>query len=405
MDDVLSRYWHGPVKLGVEPRAIHPAEKPAPLGRAAPRADESVLRAFVNDRMNSRLARRLGGPARFVAAWKAEIPSLRVSAVLWARDRVALSGFVGWRLFDRDGKPIGGGLPGPSDLSLDPERSVFYVADRAGLLAVRRLRDGEVASHLSFYGAENYKRNFVARRGARLVTLSIETQPNPDQPPPERSMLEVTNLRDPAMERSYDEKDGPVVMADLTRESTLLLIALHDDSIVLATENRVYVVDLATEIKQVLTGSFRPVALSLDETGRIYMVVRSEDQLFLWSLTQAGERLYSFTLPPGVRPGHPPVIGYDHTVYLASGTSILAVAQDGKLSWSRTTKAYIGGATVTADDQLLVSEGGEIAAYNASGERRVVANIPDAAATPPVLTDRGELLVASSDTLFCLRPE
>lgn len=406
MDDVLSRYWHGPVKLGVAPRAIQPAEKPAPLGRAAPAADLSVPRAYVDDRLNSRLAERLGAPARFRTAWKADLPEdLQASTVLWARDRVAVGGLLGWRLFGRDGKAIGGGLPGPSDFALDPERSVFYVADRAGLLAARRLRDGELASEMSFYGGEQWERRFVARRGGRLVTVSVETQPNPDRPPADRSMLEVTDLRDPSMQKSYDEQGGPVVMADLVRKSSLLLAALDGDSIVLATENHVYVVDLATEIKQALTGSFRPVALSLDETGRIYMLVLVEDQLYLWSVTQSGERLYSFALPPAARPEHPPVVGYDHTVYLASGTSILAVAQDGKLSWSRTTKAYIGGATVAADDQLLVSEGSEIAAYNASGERRVVSVIPAAAATPPILTDRGELLVASSETLFCLQPE
>jgi len=88
-------------------------------------------------------------------------------------------------------------------------------------------------------------------------------------------------------------------------------------------------------------------------------------------------------------------------VYLISGRHILAVGQDGKLDWSREAAGPIAGAAVTADDQLLTSEGSQVAAWDAKGERHVVFTFPEVLTTAPILTKGGELLAAGRSGLFC----
>jgi hypothetical protein len=57
----------------------------------------------------------------------------------------------------------------------------------------------------------------------------------------------------------------------------------------------------------------------------------------------------------------------------------------------------------TADDQLLVTAGAAITAWNAGGEPRVLYHVDgDALETAPVLTSHGELLAASRTKLYCL---
>jgi hypothetical protein len=125
----------------------------------------------------------------------------------------------------------------------------------------------------------------------------------------------------------------------------------------------------------------------------------------LWLLTQEGERSYAFEFPLGIVPGDtPPVIGFDHTVYLLAGQHLLAVAPDGKLEWSKQTSGPLIGAVAT-QDKLLVAEGNTLSAWTRNGERTVLYTAPEMFNSSPILTDSGDLLVASRSQLYCLRPD
>ena len=85
-----------------------------------------------------------------------------------------------------------------------------------------------------------------------------------------------------------------------------------------------------------LTGKFRPQSMSMDEGRRMFLVADTGGQTELWQVSPSGERIYSCPMPPGVpSSAAPPIIGYDHSVYIVRGRFLLNVARDGKLNWSR----------------------------------------------------------------------
>jgi hypothetical protein len=76
----------------------------------------------------------------------------------------------------------------------------------------------------------------------------------------------------------------------------------------------------------------------------------------------------------------------------------------GKPLFSIPIRKAFGGATVTADDKLLVSDGPELIVFGADGVSRVLHDFAQQSLkTPPILTPQGRILVASDETLFCLR--
>jgi hypothetical protein len=58
--------------------------------------------------------------------------------------------------------------------------------------------------------------------------------------------------------------------------------------------------------------------------------------------------------------------------------------------------------TITADHQVLVSDGPELVAFDETGQRRVLASFDAPLVTAPVLTDQGHLLVATAQHLHRL---
>jgi hypothetical protein len=146
------------------------------------------------------------------------------------------------------------------------------------------------------------------------------------------------------------------------------------------------------------------MAFSLDEAARIYLVVQNGERIALWLLTPEGEQVYACEFPPGLTTvAGPPIVSHDHVAYVISGQQILAVAPDGKIEWMRSAHGSLAGATVTADDYLLVSDGDSLVALNRRGDRHVLYSITGAPlSTPPILTAGGQLLAASGTALYCL---
>lgn len=62
-------------------------------------------------------------------------------------------------------------------------------------------------------------------------------------------------------------------IADLERQSKLLLAAIHENTIVLATRDRIFFADSSGELNGALAGTFVPYTMSLDEMGRIYLIL------------------------------------------------------------------------------------------------------------------------------------
>jgi sugar lactone lactonase YvrE len=148
--------------------------------------------------------------------------------------------------------------------------------------------------------------------------------------------------------------------------------------------------------------------MSLDESGFVYVIVLTEgadgvQRHAVWVLTPQGERLMDVTLPE-MTDYSPPIVGYNHQVYILLEDRILAISSEGDVLWNEGAGGPIAGAVVTADGQLVVAAGSLIVAFDAAGERSVLYYEEGTQwMTPPVLTERQRLFIASQQHLYCLQ--
>ena len=393
-----------PVRMPASPEPIRPAAAPLVAAKASPAADAAVIRRFVNDERNSRLARPVGpATAAWAVRWKAELPgTLRPTELLAAGERIVVRGGNLWQLLGVNGRELATGPVGRSPVTLDPLHGLLFAADQSGQLDGYRLSDGQLAMRLALRFLQRHERLFVARRDARLIAMSREFTTDSNKPTPEKTMIEMLRLSEPP--KSWNEPGGPRVSKDLVRESATMVAALNGDSIALAIDDGVYLLDTELQVRGALTGSFLPLEMSLDEAGRIYLLVVAQGQTALWLMSPRGERWYSFVFPPGTgNVVRPPIVGYDHTAFIVTAGRILSVAPDGKLNWMRAAAGAIVGAAVSADDLLITSEGNALTAWDAQGQRRVLYEFAgETLATAPAMTADGDLLVATRTAVYRL---
>lgn len=403
MSDFTTSWSEGPVPLPAAPEPIRPASGTLAAPKAAPAADPAVIREFVNDERNSRLAFPVGSEAAWHVRWRAEFSELLEPAgLLTAGDRIVLWGRGPWQLFGANGQPVATKPSGDGPATLDPRRGLLFAPNSSGLLAAYRLKDGFEAFVMMVGSVGRFEPYFLASRQPGLIVSSHLRDRDPSGPGPNQAMIELVRLSDPP--KSWPDPDGCRTVKDLIRNSYRLLTALHGDSITLAADNRIYLLDANLEIRRALAGSFIPLRMSLDEAGRIYLVGQVEGRTALWLLSPQGERWYSFALPPDVGDIlFPPIVAHDHTAYLLSAQRILSVAPDGKLNWMRSAPAAIAGAAVTADDLLLTAEGSSLVVWDAQGQRRRLHDFPgETLAAAPAFAADGDLLAATRTALYRL---
>jgi len=421
MGDFFTSPWKGQVKPKYPARPITPAPRTPELARAQPGTMDSAVGPYVNDEHNSRVISKLGQIGQFRPKWTFVPPDQDVAgSVLMTGERVlAPCGFGCYILDRKDGRMLSQVRQLSGSPTIDPVNSLLYCKDLFGLVGGYRIEDGQKAFSLFLQGGKEFHQELIARWGSRLLTVSTALPAN-EPPDPEKTMIELTELGEPPY-KSWDDPSGPRVVKSLIYGSSRMMAAMHGDTLVVATHDRIFTIDRELEIQTELTCSFGPMALSLDEAGRIYILVYfgGKRDVFLgghyalWLLTPEGEGLWAYDLPEGMQVCFPPIIGYDHTVYLfaapggydVNGQQLYAISPEGKLKWSHPVPGHYAHAVVTADDYLLVSEGPDIAAYDPTGVRRVLCTFPnEELCSPPLLTDKGEILVASRTAVHCLEP-
>jgi hypothetical protein len=393
--------------LSVVPQPLRAPSHPLAAGKAvAP--GPGVLTPFGNDQRNSRIPIELGQGTSdrpgYGLRWSVEIPEpFHPYALLQAANRILVLGPALWRLYDRSGSLIQEIPRSGAATLIHPAWSVFFAADNFGLIDAYRISDGETRFKLGLRFGKEFSRTFIGVRGNRLIALSIEKLIDMHGPNPERSIIEAVDLGDPAFPKSWNEENGPHVVKDLIRQSQIMYAAMAGDNLAIATVDRIYLMDLDLNIHRAMTGSFLPTDISRDEEGRIYLLVYAEKRNALWLVTPEGERVYSFVFPASfTKPISPPIVGYDHTAFIVSTEHVLSIALDGKLNWMRPGLGPVAGATFTPDGFLLVSEGTNLSAWDARGRRTILHTFETTLATPPILLENSDLLVASGQRLYCL---
>lgn len=366
-------------------------------------------RPYANPSLNSRVAASL--PAgRWEVQWQAKLDAVSpYPFVLQSGERAVLQGPDGWILFDLKGVRLAAGRRGDSDVVLDEARSLMYMADPYGRIASLSLTDAAPVFVHPVRGTDDYKRTFLAVLGDYLVVTSYRRHTNPHSAvAPTVSAAEVYRL---GADRVVE--DGILMSseleADTTFETERLYAALSPEGVVLALRDRILLDGMDLSVRSRLEGSFTPLALSTDEKGQVYVVVRTRkegtpDQRALWIVSAAGERMAEVELPEIEYDAYqPPIVGYDGTVFILLEKSVRAIGPDGTVLWDEHIGAPVTGAVALEDRQLLVTAGPFIVAFDPQGERTILFQLEgDRWTTPAIVTEEGKLLAASERHLHLL---
>ncbi len=297
---------------------------PLPSGRE--HAATGNHHQFGNSERNS----RLGFPLERAAdhpRWSSDLPSHTTpQAVLAADGHVVVQTREGWLLFDSSGQMIHQGYGSDGDVTLDARERLLYAPTDTGYVGAYSLEDGKQRYFLTPFFGNEFRRNFIDRRGTQMIILSVERpRPNHSKVPANQSVIEIQDLSRP-MESS---ESGRLKSAEQTeylkRKTVLLLAAMHQDTLALATEDSLSLANGNLQLEREFTGTFQPVWLSMDELSRCYLIVKSGSGLALWVITPEGERVVNVSLPEDLQPIAPPVVALDHTVYVIGADRLMAV--------------------------------------------------------------------------------
>jgi len=400
-----------PIPLDVEPVLIRHVSEYPPLPNAEPVPEENgCLRPFANQQLNSRLTAALPD-SDWEIMWLAELSEdMPAMFVFRAAGRVVVQQERGWRLFDHRGELVTYGQRGEGHLAIDAENHLFYARDMSGFVSARDLFTGDEKFGLYAALGNGFSHTVWSREGQRIFIISFELPVVSDrgEREPDYTIMEVYDLGTPIEVDIDNVLTSAGCQSVLTSRGVPFLTALHNHTLVMAATDHIFLANENLKITNDFQGEFIPLAMSLDESGRIYLIVHSEDeQRALWVITPEGERIVNVEIPSIADDVYaPPVIGYDHRVYIMLGDRVMAISPEGETLWQQHAGGTIAGAFVTADNQLLVSAGSILYAFDDQGERRILCYFADETLlTPPILTERGRLLVASDRHIYCLRPK
>jgi len=400
------RYVKGFEQTTLQPpvRAIHSVPAAKPLTPAIPSGPPGYPEPYANSGRNSRESQPL--PAgNWRVRWRVPIQSDTGANWVFQQGNRILVRAIEWLLLDPDGRIISQGVSGGGPILLDAPNDLFYRMLPTSFFAAARLSDARQRFLFQPAFGDAFTRTLFVRQGRRILIAAQERALDPDDlHRPSRSLIESLTLPATIETTGLGLLKSSLPGPELHIGSPHMLAAATGDSIVAAVPNCLVVADWSMNVRHALTGTFDPAWMSLDEAGRAYLVVRSGERQSLWLVTQEGERLYVFDLPGSVPPvSGPPIVAHDHTAYLLAGQQIVSVAPDGKLKWLKAASGRLAGAIIAAGDDLVVSEGDSIAAWDGLGQRRLLATIPgEQLISPPVLASNGDLLVAARSSVFCL---
>jgi len=384
---------------------IRPVKSASTPPRAQPAPHGESTRPYINDQLNSRLPADIAhGP--LAVRWKADLaPEFPSTFVLAGGNRVVTEAPGRWQLFDGEGKAIGAGKLGAGDVVMDSANGLLYTIDPYGVIEAYHLSDGALAYSVSISGGEEWQRAFYARRGHEFAIVSFRRLLQPHAvATPSGVSVDVEDLGNP-----IDVQQEIVASAKqksrLYFEAPRAFAALQGDALVAAIRNEIVVTAFGETVRRRLLDKFDAGPMSLDESGRIYVLVnQGVPRPSLWVLTQEGERVAAFDPPIDFSlTGTPPVVGYDHQIYLASRHEIIMLSAQGAVLWRRPSQGSIVGMAITPAGSLIVVEGSAVSAFDAKGERQVLYKSEgESLITPPAMTAGGDLVVASTRRLYCL---
>jgi len=357
---------------------------------AAPSVPTGFLRPYANERLNSRLSQPLP-LGSWAPSWDVPIdPSIKPSGLLAYGASVLALGLSAYQLFVAKKGLVNQPTTG-RDAEIIPSANVFLIPDRYGRIVAFDLISAAPSEILSPAGGMETKRTYFHRRpdGVTIVA-SLDESANPHNSAPTIvTYLQVFNAAGQAT-ASRDALNEP------------LYIAMHENFSVQARRGAVDFIDLSLNVQRRLVADMTPQGLSLDESGRCYLLCAARNRQQLWIVSHTGE--YSATsLPDGVTVfQRPPVVGYDHRIYLLALDRILCLAANGQIEWQYQAPGRVVGATVSPNGLLLAAIGDAVVVLNPGGEARTLCRVAgEQLMGSPILGSTGELYALSDRRLHC----
>lgn len=360
-----------------------------PLPSAPAEGAPGCLRPYLNERLNSRLSRPL--PAgKWTSAWTVPVAAgLMPHTVLCSGQHALILGQTAFQLFVRARLAAHAARMG-EDAQILPAEGIFLQPDRYSRIATYALLTGATDGYFTADGGNDTVRTFIHRGKGHTVVASVDESRSPHNPVPTPiGYLEV-----------FDAEGRQTASREL--ESGRLRVALHKAFIILARPNAIDFLDTSLNAQRRIELAMTPQGLSLDESGRAYVLGTTGNQQTLWIITPTGEYVAA-PLPTGSAAFHrPPVVGYDHRVYLLSLSKIQTIDAEGKQGWTYEAPARVAGATVTTDGHLLTATGDTIVALNPQGEPQTLCHTEnEQLMASPILGSRGELYALTDRRLHC----
>jgi len=353
------------------------AALPALAPAAAPPPD-GYLRPFANERLNSRLGNRLPS-GDWKETWSVSIDAaMAPTYLLTSGNSVLAVGRTACQAIG-NGKVIAHIVSAGEDAELLPTSSEFLASDRYSRVGSFSLSTGDPTGYLSANGGDDTMRTFVHRRGAHTVVASFDGSSSPHKAVKKQVVyLQVFN--------------GDAETAARDGEMPRLALAMHNDFIVLARAGAIEFLDLTLQAPRRIDGVMKPQGLSVDESGRVYLVCEAGQKQQLWIVAPSGE--YQSVAMPSAVFHRPPVVGFDHRVYLLALNKIVTVDASGKPGWVYDAPARVAGATVTADGMLLAGVGDSVVSLDSTGRARTLCRTPgEQLMASPILSADNKLLV------------
>lgn len=367
-------------------------------------AGADVAFAYGGLAANSRLPAMLGGE-RWKQRWTASLNGKFAPAFL-LRDtsHILVQGRQIWELFDAGGKKIKDQRVANSCIYLDSRSGLFYFANQAAFLEARTLEAGQLRFSLALRFDAVFARVLVGRFGRRIVSVGVDQPRRSATPaPPDTAVIEFSEMGDRI------ELNSAGLVSSLTRAEALHLktatveAAANGDHLYFAVPGYLFRTTTDLQVEAAFSGSFEPRMLSVDEAGYMYLIAGTSGGAELWVVSPEGKRTARFFIAQDRgEPVGPPIVGYDHRIYLLTRSQAIALDPSGAVLWERPTGGAAAGAGITGDGRLLVSVGSELAVFEPDGTRHVLFTAGEPLLTPPILTSSGDLLAASAAKLYCL---
>lgn len=416
MNTVLYRNnLNSPVTLNITPVEIKPSTEKFSVNRYSPDENSKwITSRFINTARNSRLNSSLPVNKLWEVSWKTPLNDPAIPWSLMIKDeRIIIQNESGWQLFDTSGKIVFNGIKGEGDLSIDPALSLFYFNDPSGFISATDLLTGKERFLFYPYLGNAYDRTILYSSGNKIISVGKEIPVMTHNSPIKTPELTLFELVDLGNTNETDEEgilNSAVQIENLICKSSRASYANVDSTIILAVPDHIYFIDGNLQIVKELVSKFIPLEISVDENMRIYLIaeVQQEDksiQTEIWIIESDG-KLISKTRIESITNNYltPPVVDFDHNVYVRYENRITALNETGTVLWEQYVQKPFAGICASSA-MLLCAEGNLLTAFDKQGERKFIFNFEgETLSTTPVLIDT-KIYAATTSHLYCLTPK